>query len=429
MPSATDIVVIGGGIIGTSAALMLSSSGVRVVLCEKAFIACEQSSRNWGWCRQAGRDEREIPLIIESLRLWREMDRITQGVTGFRECGVIYIAERETDEVRFDAWKSMAQSYGLKARIVRGKELSALMPRAREEYPCGLHVASDGCAEPQKAAPAIAAAAQRSGAIILTHCAVRGVELSAGRITAVVTERGSIKCGAVILAGGAWSSLFCANLGVRLPQLKILSTVLRTAPANGPTTCTLMKDLGYRKRMDGGYTIGRGTAAYEVPLVRDSLRFFRDYLPTIRKEGAAIRPRVNAQSWLELRTPRRWSLDSRSPFERTRVLDPAPNRTFNREAMDAMLKLYPQFAAVPVLQEWGGYIDITPDAVPYIGEVPAIPGLTLATGFSGHGFGIGPAAGRLAAAIATGKPPSVDPTPFRVDRFNDGSPIALGAEL
>lgn len=430
IPPAAEVVVIGGGIIGTSAALMLASSEIQAVLCEKAYVGCEQSSRNWGWCRQAGRDEREMPLIMESLRLWHAMDRLSEGTTGFRECGVVYVGECEADEARFDTWLTMARRYDLDARIVRGEGLNALMPGARKAYRCGLHVPSDGCAEPQKAAPTIARAAQRKGAVILAHCAVRGLELSAGRVNAVITESGRIKCSAVILAGGAWSGLFCGNLGIRLPQLKVLSTALRTAPvADGPTACTFMHDLGYRKRLDGGYTIARGTAAYEVPLVPDSMRFLREYLPTVRREGSAVRPRLNAQSWLELTTPRRWALDARSPFERTRVLDPAPNTTFNREARKAMVRLYPQFATVPVAQEWAGYIDVTPDAVPYIGEVSAIPGLTVATGFSGHGFGIGPGAGRLVAAIATGQTTFVDATPFRITRFSDGAPINLGTEL
>jgi glycine/D-amino acid oxidase-like deaminating enzyme len=75
MPAATSVVVIGGGIIGTFAALTLASRGIPVALCEKGYIACEQSSRNWGWCRQAGRDVREMPLIVQSLQLWRERTR------------------------------------------------------------------------------------------------------------------------------------------------------------------------------------------------------------------------------------------------------------------------------------------------------------------------------------------------------------------
>jgi glycine/D-amino acid oxidase-like deaminating enzyme len=428
MPAATSVVVIGGGIVGTFAALTLAGRGIPVVLCEKGYVACEQSSRNWGWCRQAGRDVREMPLIVQSLALWRDMNRLTEADTGFRECGVLYVGETESDEARFAAWAEMAKPYDIGTRIVRGADLGKLMPGARHTYACGLYVPTDGCAEPQRAAPAIARAAQRRGAIVLGHCAVRGIERTGGRATAVITERGRIACEAVVLAGGAWSSLFCASLGIRLPQLKVLSSVMRTAPIEGPDPCTYMDEVGYRKRRDGGYTIARG-AGYVVPFVPDSLRFLRDFLPTIRQESAPLRLRLNAQSLREFRTQRSWPLDRPSPFEAARVLDPAPNATLNGEALAAMIKLYPQFRDVHIVQQWAGYIDVTPDVVPYISPVGTLPGMTVATGFSGHGFGIGPAAGRLAAELAIGDTPSVDPTSFRASRFSDGSPIMIGPEI
>src|SRR5258708_21260775 len=156
------------------------------------------------------------------------------------------------------------------------------MPGASRAYGCGLYVPTDGAQAANLAAPAIAGAAQRKGAVILAPCAVRGIERGAGRVSAVVTERGRIVCDTVILAGGAWTSLFCAGLGIRLPQLKVLSSVLRTAPiAHGPDTCAYMTDLGYRKRRDGGYTIARGSG-FVVPIVPDSLRYIRDFLPTVR---------------------------------------------------------------------------------------------------------------------------------------------------
>jgi glycine/D-amino acid oxidase-like deaminating enzyme len=429
LPTATRVVVIGGGIVGVFAALTLATRGIPVVLCEKAYIACEQSSRNWGWCRQAGRDEREMPLIVQSLQLWRDMNRLTEADTGFRECGVLYVGESESDETRFAAWVDMAKPYDIGARIVRGAELAALTAGASRTFMCGLYVPTDGCAEPQRAAPAIARAAQRKGAIVLAHCAARGIERTGGRAAAVITERGRIACDAVVLAGGAWSSLFCASLGIRLPQLKVLSSVMRTAPvADGPNPCTYMDEVGYRKRRDGGYTIARG-AGYVVPFVPDSLRYLRDFLPTIRKERDSLRLRVNAQSVREFFSPRSWPLDRPSPFEAARVLDPEPNKTLNGQALAAMTKLYPQFLGVPIVQQWGGYIDVTPDVVPYISPVGTLPGLTVATGFSGHGFGIGPAAGRLAAELAIGETPSVDPAPFRASRFSDGSPIVIGPEI
>ena len=429
LPASTRVVIIGGGIVGTFAALTLANRGVPVVLCEKAYIACEQSGRNWGWCRQAGRDEREMPLIVQSLRLWRDMNRLTEADTGFRECGVLYVGESESDEARFAAWVDMAKPYDIGTRIVRGAELAALMPGASRSFTSGLYVPTDGCAEPQRAAPAIARAAQLKGAIVLAHCAARGIERAGARTAAVVTERGRIACDAVILAAGAWSSLFCASIGIRLPQLKVLSSVLRTAPvADGPSACTYLDEVGYRKRGDGGYTIAKG-AGYIAPFVPDSLRFLREFLPTIRKERDSLRVRFNAQSVREFIAPRSWPLDRPSPFEATRVLDPEPDKSMNGEALAAMTKLYPGFRDVPIVQQWAGYIDVTPDVVPYIGPVGALPGLTVAAGFSGHGFGIGPAAGRLAAELAIGERPSADPTPFRVSRFSDGSPLVIGPEI
>src|SRR5258707_4069692 len=271
MPAATSVVVIGGGIIGTFAALTLANRGIPVVLCEKGYIACEQSSRNWGWCRQAGRDAREMPLIVQSLQLWRYMNRMTESDTGFRQCCVLYVGESEADERRFTAWADMAKPYDIGTRIVRGTELAALMPGVSRTYACGLYVPTDGCAEPQRAAPAIARAAQRKGAIVLTHCAVRGIERTGGRAAAVITERGRIACDAVILAGGAWASLFCANLGIRLPQLKVLASVMRTAPGGGPDPCTYMDEVGYRKRRDGGDTTCQGRG-HPTALLPRSLR-------------------------------------------------------------------------------------------------------------------------------------------------------------
>jgi glycine/D-amino acid oxidase-like deaminating enzyme len=370
-----------------------------------------------------------MPLIVESLRLWRDMDRLTDSATGFRECGVMYVGESEQDEQRFQEWLEMARPFEIGARLLRGRDLERLMTGAQKSYRCALHVPGDGCAEPQKAAPAIARAAQRMGAVILAHCAVRGLERESGRVSGVITERGTIRCEAAILAGGAWTSLFCANLGARLPQLKVLSSVMRTAPvADAPDTCTYMDEVAYRKRLDGGYTIARGSG-FAVPVVPDSLRYLREFLPTLKKERGNMKLRLNSQAFKEWSGSRRWPLDRPGPFERNRVLDPRPDRALNRAAHQAMVRLFPQFRDVPIVQEWAGYIDVTPDVVPYIGSIGAVPGLTVAAGFSGHGFGIGPGAGRLAADLATGQTPSVDPAPFRLSRFEDGSPIVIGPEI
>jgi glycine/D-amino acid oxidase-like deaminating enzyme len=111
------------------------------------------------------------------------------------------------------------------------------------------------------------------------------------------------------------------------------------------------------------------------------------------------------------------------------VLDPAPDIATNLKVQKRITAAFPGFAAMRIEQHWAGLIDVTPDAVPVISGVDALPGFVIATGFSGHGFGIGPAAGRLAADFATGAPPIVDPKAFRFSRFSDGSPITVEAGL
>ena len=426
-PARTGIVVIGGGIIGISTALALAQAGVAVTLCEKGTLVGEQSSRNWGWVRKTGRDEREIPLIIESLRLWKGMNRTVAAETGFRECGVLYVGETDADRAHHEAWLERAQPYQIGSRMVEGAELAALMPGAARAYKAGLYTADDGRAEPQKAGPAIASAARRAGAVILTQCAVRGLDMAAGRVAGVVTEHGRIACDGVVLAGGAWSRLFCGSLGLRLPQLKVRSSVLRTAPlAGGPDVSAWTSQFAYRKRMDGGYTIANGSANV-VPLVPDTLRFFREFLPAARATRRSLRLRLDGRFMTEAHTPRSWALDSKSPFEEVRTLDAVPAPGINGAAVKAIKAAFPVFQGMQIVQEWAGMIDVTPDAVPVISGVDDVPGLVVATGFSGHGFGIGPAAGRLAADLITGAAPLVDPTPFRFSRFSDGSPIVVEA--
>jgi len=428
-PARTGIVVIGGGIIGTCAALALAQQGIAVVLCEKGNIAGEQSSRNWGWVRKNGRDEREIPLIVESLRMWAGMNETVGAETGFRTCGVLNVAVTEADRARQHEWLERVRPYQIGSRIVEGSELEALLPGSARRFVAGLYNPSDGRAEPQKAAPAIALAARRLGATILTGCAVRGLDVAGGRVVGVVTEKGRIACDGVILAGGAWSRLFCGSLGVRLPQLKVLSSVVRTAPIEGlPETNTWLGNFAYRRRLDGGYNIADGGTTV-VPLVPDSFRFLPQFLPVARTAAHGLRPRLDGRFMAEARTPRRWSLDAPSPFEAVRVLDPEPDARSNARAVERMKAMYPAAAGLKVVQQWAGLIDVTPDAVPVIGPVDSVPGLTVATGFSGHGFGIGPAAGRLAADLAIGARPLVDATPFRLSRFGDGSKIVVDAGI
>ena len=295
------------------------------------------------------------------------------------------------------------------------------MPGLTGDWKGALHTASDGKAEPQMAAPAIAEAARRHGAAIVTECAVRGIETAGGRIAAAVTEKGRVACDRVVLAGGAWSRLFCGNLRVELPQLKVLATVMRTQPLEGGPEISASGGLfGLRKRMDGGYTVST-LGVRTIDLVPDHFRLFFDYLPAMRLHWKKLRFRVGRRWVEEWGMARHWGLDEKSPFEAVRVLDPEPDRFVVDRARTAVAQAFPLFRNAEVAESWGGMIDVMPDAIPVISPVESLPGFFIATGFSGHGFGIGPGAGKLVADMVAGDPTLVDPAPFRLSRLTDGS--------
>lgn len=417
LPATTGVVVIGGGIVGVSTALFLAEKGHAVVLCEKGRIGGEQSSRNWGWCRTMGRDESEIPLAIESLKLWRGMNERTGRDTGFRQPGILYLCQNEAEVAAQESWLETARPYQVDSRVVRGEAMDELVPGASRHFVAGLHTPSDGRAEPMHAAPAIAEAARAHGARIFTHCAVRGIDLHNGRAVGVITESGRIRCDAVVLAGGAWSRLFCGNLGLDFPALKVLGSVFRTLPLEGGPEITAAGSVfAIRKRLDGGYSVARRNANV-AEIGPDHFRLLSDFLPRLINNRKEIRLRVGLRSWDELRTKRRWSMDDATPMEAVRVLDPKPKQRTLAEARDVLGRMFPAFQRMEVAQSWGGLMDVTPDAVPVIDQVDRVPGFFIASGFSGHGFGIGPGAGRLMADLVAGDRPLVDPAPYRLSRF------------
>jgi glycine/D-amino acid oxidase-like deaminating enzyme len=420
LPASTSVVIIGGGIIGTSAALFLSQRGIPVVLCEKGYVAGEQSSRNWGWCRKMARDPRELPLAIEALRLWGDMNRITGVESGFRQSGIMYMCDTEEELAKYESWMDHARDYQLDTRMLSGAEVAALQPGAAQKWVGAIHTPSDGRGEPQMGAPVIAAAAQRNGAIIMQNCAVRGLDTAGGYVSGVFTEKGRIACQSVVLAGGAWSRLLCGNTGIELPQLKVQLSVLRTEKLDGgPEISATGEGFGFRKRLDGGYNVSnRGANIFDI--VPDAFRLRRDFMPLMSKQSGGTTIRLGNRFFEEWRTPRRWRMDEESPFERVRTLDPTPSRAVLDSAKASIQAAFPVFKNMVEAQSWAGYIDVTPDAVPVISPVESVPGFFIATGFSGHGFGIGPGAGRLIAEMVAGEPTVVDPRPFRLSRFAEG---------
>ena len=418
LPKETEVVVIGGGIIGLNAALTLVERGIAVTVIEKGRIAGEQSSRNLGWVRKTNRAAADLPLAIAADGLWAQMAQRTGKDVGYRQSGVLFTARTDEEFDAYSRWHEDIGRHSTDSRLVSPGEIDELVPGGRENWVGGIYTASDGCAEPTKASSAIAAAAIARGAVIIENCAARSLSTTGGRISGVITERGEIACQQVILTGGLWSRRFLGNLGVSFPMLPLTVSVLRTAPMEGPSDIAVGgPDFSFRKDYTGGYTIMH-RAALVAPITLDSILLGPKYLSSLKAFWKAMRLEFGAELWGDIRSPRRWTSDKVTPFEATRVKNPDYNASINAQAMRNVAAAWPVFADAPIAMNWAGMMDMTPDSLPVIDNIEAHPGLAVASGFSGHGFGCSPAAGQLAADVATGADPLVDPAPYRFSRFS-----------
>jgi glycine/D-amino acid oxidase-like deaminating enzyme len=416
LPERTSVLVIGGGIVGVTAAIFLAEAGIPVVLCEKGRVGGEQSSRNWGWIRTQGRDIGELPLMLESRRLWHRLADEAGQDFGFRVSGSTYIAEDDAAmTVRAD-WLEKAKDFGVDTRLLSSAEVDNLLGQNRGRFKGGIHTPTDACAEPDKAIIALGALARRRGVKVLEGVAVRGLERAAGRISGVITEKGRIGCDSVILAGGVWSRPFLENFGLPLPQLAIKSSVQATTRAPEITSSVVGSGgASFRRRQDGGYTLARSGAA-RFELIPAAFRYLRDFVPLIRHNWDIISVRAG-RSFFGPLSVNRWALDKPAPFERMRILNPSPDEALLDDVLRSAEELFPQLKGIKPVKRWAGMIDVTPDEVPVIDALPGCPGLVLASGCSGHGFGLGPGVGYLAAQLVRGETPVTSPAPFRYDRF------------
>lgn len=428
-PAQADVVVIGGGIVGVMTAWHLAGQGQRVVVCEKGRVGAEQSGRNWGWCRQQGRDPAELPIVIEALRIWESLARGFGDALGFRRTGVMYLAKTQAEMAGFEGFLPHAGAQGVETVMLTAAGVRSRI-RGDGAWVGGMFTASDARAEPWVAVPLIAGAAAERGVTIVENCAVRALDLAAGRVSGAVTEQGRIACDRVVVAGGAWSRLFLAAHGVQIPQLAVLASVAATEPlpevfAGGACDA----DFAFRRRMDGGYSLAPGSE-HDFHIGPDALRSVRAYLPVLRKDWrhTHFRPRAPRgfpDAWT---TPRKWDPDRASPFEAMRILNPRPNMASLGRVQDAFARAFPTLGRPRLRAAWAGMIDTMPDVVPVVDHAP-IPGLTIATGMSGHGFGIGPGMGRVVADLVMGRPPGHDLSRFRLTRFSDGTGIQPGPHL
>lgn len=418
LPSSTEVVIIGGGIIGVTAALTLAERNIPVVLIEKGSIGAEQSSRNLGWIRKTSRHAQDLPLAQAADELWQNMAKRVGLDVGYRQQGIMFLANTESLLAWHESWLNATATLAPGSRLLSNREIEERIPGGREKWAGALYTPSDGRAEPDIACSAISIAAMNKGATIIQQCAARTLSFSAGKISGVVTERGEIHCRQVLLAGGAWSRRFLGNTGVSLPTLPVICSVLRTTPMDGPTEIAVgAPDFSFRRHRDGGFIITQ-RGKVDAPITLDHLKIGWQHRQQFRTGRQYLNVRFGSHFFNDLRLARRWNSQQQTPFESVRTLSPEPNRQLNQDALNNLGRAWPIFSGACIAEDWAGVIDVTPDSLPVIDYVDSLPGLTIACGFSGHGFGTGPAAGQLAADLICQDTPIVDPAPYRFTRFH-----------
>lgn len=363
-----EIVVIGGGVIGCAIAWHLAMKDARVTLLEQGALASGASGASAGGVRQQGRDLRELPIAIRAIARWEQLEAELDADLHYRREGHLTVIEDAADLAAVEADVAAQRALGLDLRIVTGEDLRELAPGLAETVIAGMYSPSDGHANPILTTQAFARAASREGATIRTGVAVTGIEVSGGRVTGVETSAGRIGCDHVVLAAGLWSPLLAESLGIELPITGFAPQMIAT----DPMPMALRQVLGARSRLlslkqvpSGNYVIGGGwpgdidlPAGVATPRLESVLGSVRD--------AAAI---------------------------------------------------WPALAGARMERVWVGVEALAADEVPILGSLPGSDGLTVAAGFSGHGFALSPAIGELVAAqVLDGETPPLLAS-LGIDRF------------
>ena len=427
LPQGVDAVVIGGGLLGCLTTLNLAERGVSVALCEKGVIAGEASGTSAGMIEYEHLSPLKLELIARSMELWRDMSNRINGNIGYIDLGLVSLYDDEKYAESAASWiKSVAGHPCVDARMLSSKEIRQLYPTLGSTWHSALFQANGVAIEPTLAAPAIAEAAMEKGAKVLQHCAVCDIELEAGRVSTVSTEKGTIKTSNVVIAGGVWSPLLARQLGLKLPQLMFFAEMVSVDPlANGPGIPGMTPAGYFRPEPDGGYMFGTATGA--VPITPTVLKNLPKLLSFWKNVDQEVNPVFNWRTfWLESKANKKWSPGKPSIFEKIRILRPEVIGKTSTDTYEGMRKYIPAFKSSRVRERYAGALMSSIDNIGVISAVKSIPGLFLGTGML-YGLTMSAAAGEALADMITGEAPKIDLSPYRYERFVDGSKLEFHA--
>ena len=369
VPAAAEVVVVGGGVIGTSVAFHLAEAGVDVCLLERDQLAGGSTSRAAGGIRAQFSDPLNIAIGLRSIEAFTRFGERPGAEIDLHQVGYLFLLDRREDVAAFESSVALQNELGVPSRFVDLDEVRALCPLAGlEGVLAATYCPLDGHASPEAVVQGYAAGARAHGASILTGCAVTAVLHDGGEIRGVETPLGTIETATVVCAAGVWSP----QHRTRQPESSSRSsrTYARSdSPARRPVSPT------------------------GLPLTIDfSTGFY------FHREGPGL-------------------LFGMADPEQAAGLDAATDPAWLEKVMHVAERRLPSLLDMGIAGGWKGYYEITPDHNALVGESSEVARFLYATGFSGHGFLQGPAVGEIVRDLVLGPNPFVDVTPLSVDRF------------
>ena len=382
-----DAVVIGAGIAGCATAYYLSKKGLNVVVVDKGQVGDEQSSRAWGFVRQQARTARELPLMIAGAIVWQEMERELGADVEWNQGGSLTLAGDEEILGRIRAWLKVGEQFGIETRFLTNEDVKELLPAMRGEWLGAMYTPSDGHAQPNKATNAIAIGAREHGALFRTMEAVEGIEVTDGRVSAVVTERDRIVTRNVVCAAGAWSHKVAGMVGLALPYRMVRASVGQTNPTDHVTDMAVIGPrIAFRQRPSGEVYIAPGPGGTDYDVDLDSFKHIRLFMPNFRRNREMFRVHVGRALIKDILRSLPGSPSRRHPFAHTVGVEPEPNRKVIDKALITFKSMFPDLQDLKIEHYWSGRIDATPDALPVISGSRLPKGILLLHGVqrSGH---------------------------------------------
>jgi glycine/D-amino acid oxidase-like deaminating enzyme len=353
--------------------------------------------------------------MIRANQVWSRLEDELDEDIEWTQGGNLRLADDEPTAARYEKWAKIGAQHGLGTRVLGMKEIADLLPGVNHRWTAGIFTPSDGHANPVKATRAIGEAARRKGTVIVEGCTVRKIVTSGGRVTGVNTDLGEMPAPVVVLAAGAWSSRLAAGVGVKVPQRLVRSTVGLTEPVRPVTNAGVWsKLLAFRQTVRGEFVIAAGGTG-DIDLRLESFRNLRLFLPAFLKNREYLR--INPSLRPLVSSLRR---DGNNAFTGS---EPQPNPRDVASSLKTLGDYFPALAPFRLSRAWAGNIDGTPDALPIVDALARPSGLVIATGTSGHGFGIGPAIGVAVADLVTRGESEFELRPMRLGRFTDGSAL------